>query len=105
MVSAPLNSLPMSKTTNTVRVKATGESMVFSVESWSKPGEAHRVDLLAYSGFGECSCLNYQTRVRPFLKIGGEWHDPKASCRHIRAARRSFLKDLLTSLARAEEEP
>lgn len=93
----------MSKLTGTVKVKEeAGSRMVFLVESWTKPGLAHRVDLIARDGFGLCSCAQSQIRVHVAIKEGADWHDPKASCRHVLAARRFFLKKLLTHMSKGE---
>lgn len=94
----------MSKTTGTVRVKPTGERFCYSVESWSKPGEAHRVDLLGRGGFGLCSCKRSDIAVHVFIRDGGSWYDPKAACRHVIAARRFFEHQLYSDLAKTERE-
>lgn len=93
----------MSKTTGTVRVKEEpGSRMCFRVESWSKPDQCHRVDLLARGGYSECSCANSQIAVWGFIKAGGSWYDPKASCRHTKAARKYFEHKLYTTMAKEE---
>jgi hypothetical protein len=80
----------MPKATRTVRVQEIpGEPWCFHVESWSRPQQPHRVELLAQDGFGECSCTSWGTRKWPAIrdktvKVRGT---KATECRHVEAAR------------------
>ena len=67
-------------------VRPTGDNCVFDVQSDSRPGVWHRVDLAAYSGFGACSCQHFQFFLckRINTKPVPDWKE----CKHITAARR-----------------
>jgi hypothetical protein len=67
-------------------VRPTGENLVFSVESDSRPGIHHRVDLAAFSGFGACQCEEFQFKHQKRIKTKPvtDWRE----CKHIAAARR-----------------
>lgn len=70
---------------------------------------AHRVDLLAEGGFAACSCADWNIRVRVFIREHdgepGLWYREEASCKHIRACRRSFEHSLYCDLSKTEREP
>ena len=95
----------MSKRDGSIRVRPVpGEKLVFDVESWSEPGIPQRVDLLAHTGRGQCSCKNWQTKRWPFIRdIHPEvpyGHPESSICRHIEAARNYTLRrTLLTMIA------
>ena len=85
-------------------VTATNERMVFSVTSERNPQRAYRVDLTANAGAGECSCKDWATRRGPALRNGGEAWTAATMCKHVRAAGRTFLRDLLKAMADSETE-
>ena len=101
----------MSLTTRTVKVTPVINEMgVFTVESWEFPDAPHRIDLLAYSGQGACSCRDWETRCRPnqklkpnaFIPYGtGKFPDPaRQCCRHVTVARTYFMKEVLQGLSK-----
>lgn len=102
----------MPKANNTIHVKAIpGEAYCYEVESWEKPTQPHRVQLLDYQGNGACSCTDCPTRCIPnFKKNGGKfveyWNrktgrpNPlRTRCKHIVAAHVKFLNDHLREQA------
>lgn len=77
-----------------------GERMTFFVHSEADPRKVYRVDLLANAGRSECHCKWWQTRIWPVVRDGGE-----ATCKHVDEARRVFLRDLLSHMAKGETQP
>lgn len=97
----------MPRETKTVRVASiTGETMRFSVESWTKAQRPHTVDLLSNDGAGECSCKNWITQKWPAIRdrIGCPG-TPATMCRHVAAARLYFLNRLLRQMAKDHTQP
>lgn len=82
-----------------------GERMIYLVRSDTNPARQHRVDLLAYAGYGECSCRDYATRRRPAVKAGAAPGSRAVLCKHLIAARRYFLNYLLRKMALVESAP
>lgn len=72
-----------------------GELGRYWVESWSDPDQPHLVDIFANGGHGQCMCMAWQTQAWPCIRDGAKLGNPKATCRHIRAARNKFLFDTL----------
>lgn len=68
-------------------VRSTGESLVFEVQSDSRPSIWHRVDLAAYSGHGRCECERFTCCLGPRIKRVAV-PDARHECHHIRSARR-----------------
>lgn len=86
----------MPKEFRTVRVTAIpGEPLRFKVESWSRRGEEHMVDLGARHPMGRCSCEGYTCTLWPLFK---RTLRPKR-CRHITAARESFCNRRIREIA------
>ena len=71
-----------------------GEPTRFQVRSRSHPEEYHIVDLLAYNGLSECSCIRFSTVCRPRIKKTGNL-PPSFRCRHIKAAREIFTNNVI----------
>lgn len=63
-----------------------GEPTRFQVRSKSRPDQYHLVDLVAYNGAGECSCIRFDTVCRPLILKTGSL-PPSKRCRHIKAGR------------------
>lgn len=64
-----------------------GESLVYLVQSKSRPSVIHRVDLGCYCGTGRCGCEHFATKLNPKIRDGA-MPAPYLECRHIRKARR-----------------
>lgn len=78
----------MPKCIKTVRVSfLPGEFGRATVESWSRPGESHMVDLTERQPLGNCSCETYQCRLWPEFKKTLK----PVRCRHITAVREAML--------------
>lgn len=70
-------------------VRPTGESLVFEVQSASRPRLWHRVDFAAYSGFGACSCERFtRTLSRKIRKMAPAPPGLREECPHLPRARR-----------------
>lgn len=59
------------------------DSTIWRIESESRPGQHHIVELLAYEAFGACTCEHFEYRIKPDLKEGF----PVKPCMHITAAK------------------
>lgn len=89
-------------------VRATDDRMVFEVmsETARRRGKVayYRVDLLAFDGAGQCHCKDWSTRRWPAIR-DGKPHGTRATlCRHGILARRFFLNNLLTMMAKQEQQ-
>ena len=52
--------------------------------SSKNPDEYHMVDMSAYGGSGECSCQNFEFRIKPKLKTGEvQPFEAGSQCKHI----------------------
>lgn len=71
-------------------VLPTGDSLCYEVESASRPGQTHRVDLSAWSGHGECSCERWTLHYGPLVRNGHVALSINTACPHIAAAWRYF---------------
>lgn len=86
----------MPKILKTVHVSfLNGEFGRATVESWSKAGEHHMVDLTEYQPLGRCSCADWQCRRFP------EWKKTlkPVRCRHLTAAREALLNRIIREAA------
>lgn len=63
-----------------------GEPGCFWVQSASRPGIRHRVDMLAFRGNGACGCERFEFEVAPILNRLAD-PSPMLECRHIRIVR------------------
>lgn len=63
-----------------------GEPGCFWVQSNSRLGIRHRVDMLAFSGNGACGCERFEFEVGPYLRRGAK-PSLNLECRHIRLVR------------------
>lgn len=68
-------------------VRATGDNLVFEVQSSSRPSVWHRVDLACYSGHGACQCEHFQFFLNKKIK-SSEVPTERQECPHIAGARR-----------------
>ena len=64
-----------------------GETLVFLVQSASRPHIRHRVDLMNYGGNGECGCEYFEVKCRKALESGCK-PGPRYQCQHIEQADR-----------------
>lgn len=70
-------------------VRATGDNLVFQVQSDSRPSIWHRVDLAAFSGLGSCSCEIFQFVIQPaIMRCKNTRRMLAYFCRHVSAAQR-----------------
>ncbi len=86
-------------------VQATGDRMVFWVQSETHPKTKYRVDLIANNGAAECSCADWQTRKGPALKAGKPKWTRETCCKHCRKAAAHFMRDLFEAMAKSESTP
>jgi hypothetical protein len=84
----------------------------YLVQSRSKVGVTHVVELDLYDGNGGCSCQHFTFRLEPLLKAGNRPEESDAlRCDHIRAARRKLVDDIIrqatinAAIATAPPEP
>lgn len=99
----------------TVKVRPIpGEPYRYYVESWQRPHLPHVVDLLEHHGNGACDCRDFLVRCTHNLKVHahpvpygvpGSPNSNRTQCRHIYAARESFLNRLLRIIAAEQREP
>lgn len=107
----------MPRSSNTIHVwTIPGEPFCYKVESWEKPSEPHRVELLEQMGNGACSCVDWTTRCLPNWRRNGQrpvdyWmikanvarpNPARSRCRHIMAALRKEQNDRLLLEAQKE---
>lgn len=86
----------MPRCIRTVRVSPIpNEPLRFHVESWSRPGETHVVDLGARYPMGRCSCESYTCTLWPEFK---RTLRPRY-CRHIESARTYLCNRRIRELA------
>ncbi len=67
------------------------------VASESDPAQTHLVDVLAFNGFGECSCPHFEYRLLPALKSSADARDLDR-CKHLDAARDAFTDYMISYL-------
>lgn len=67
----------------------------FLVQSESNPDSSYLVDLLEYRRMGQCSCVDFGSRIQPVWESGDK--PDKVNCKHIRRCV-SFLAKLVQSL-------
>lgn len=68
----------------------------------SQKGIAHMVDLIE----GECSCQNFQFRIKPLLEKGIlEESDSVAKCKHIKKARDLLCDQMIEQLRKNDKAP
>lgn len=79
-----------------------GETFVYWVQSLSRAGVRHRVELQAYNGNGACGCESFEFKCRGHLERGAA-RGSRFRCSHIRAAREFAMDDLMDRIA-AEEK-
>ena len=84
----------------------------YLVESRTKVGVTHVVELDLYDGNGGCTCEHFTYRLEPLLKTGTSVEETDAlRCDHIRAARRKLVDDIIrqatvnAAIATASPEP
>lgn len=80
-----------------------GETMVYDVQSASRPARTYRVDLLANGGGIRCACTDHSTRRQPAIDDGKPLLTRATLCKHGWAALRHFNLGLLSRMANAED--
>lgn len=82
---------PIPEAANVAQVRCiNGEPTVFEVASKSAPGRFYRVDVAAYQGAGQCSCVRWETVC--WVLIRDTKHlAPSKRCRHLKAGREMAL--------------
>jgi hypothetical protein len=86
----------MPKVFGSVRVTfIPGEPFRGTVESWSRPGESHMVDLSERQPLGQCSCEAYSCKIWPEFKKTLK----PVRCRHITAFREAYLNRHIRELS------
>ena len=73
---------------------------VWRVESESRPGQHHIVELMNFDGFGACTCENFEFRIGPGLRDGF----PEKPCKHIEAAKMSLADVVLAQMVENARE-
>lgn len=66
----------------------------FHVSSDSRPDIKHVVDVTSSNGLGECSCENFQFRIKKQRKAG----NIESRCNHLEAARFAALQVYINAL-------
>lgn len=84
-------------------VSPTGDSLVYFVKSRTRKGMKHRVDLTAWSGFGECGCEHFLTKVAPALRAG-IMPRQEIECYHLGRARFRLALELAQGIILAREK-
>ena len=60
----------------------------FHFETSECKESVHVVDLQKYEGSGDCTCQNFEYRIRPRLIRGDiDPHEPESQCKHIITAK------------------
>jgi hypothetical protein len=80
----------------------------YLVDSRTRVGVQHVVELDHYDGNGGCTCEDFSFRLEPMLKKGAvvppDAKDPDAlRCEHIKAARRKLVDDIIAQVAHKPE--
>lgn len=66
-----------------------GEANVYLVQSKSRAGTLHRVDLEDFAGFASCTCEHFQMSLASKIEnaiLNGRAPDKKWKCEHVRRA-------------------
>lgn len=80
-----------------------GEFGVYLVESRSRPGIKHRVDVLAYGGNGACGCEHFEIKFRGTLERGAK-PAYRLKCRHLAVAREIYGIEMAMAYSRMKRE-
>lgn len=79
----------------------------YLVDSHSRQGVQHVVELDAWPGDGDCNgactCEAFGFRCEPHLRNGHE-PDERLRCRHIKEARAAFTGDMLLAILEADRK-
>lgn len=87
-----------------MRVERQENILRYLVESRSRVGVSHVVELDLYDGNGGCSCEAFGFNLGPMLKAGAtDFEGDSLRCEHIKAARRKLLDDIIAQVARKPE--
>lgn len=80
-----------------------GEFGVYLVESRSRPGIQHRVDVLFYNGNGACGCEHFEIKIKGKLERGAN-PSFRLKCRHLAVAREVFGIEMAMAYSRMKRE-
>jgi hypothetical protein len=87
-----------------MKVERQDNILRYLVESRSRVGVQHVVELDLYGGNGGCTCEDFTFRLEPMLKKGMDDSDGDLlRCDHITAARRKLLDDIIETVAHKPE--
>lgn len=87
-----------------MRVERQENILRYLVDSRSRVGIQHVVELDLYGGNGGCTCENFGFNLAPNLKAGAtDFEGDSLRCEHIKAARRKLLDDIIEQVARKPE--
>jgi hypothetical protein len=75
----------------------------YLVDSSSRRGVEHLVELDAYNGNGKCACENFQYRLEPLLKAGAKPSNA-TRCHHCLEARDQFIDDVMDLIKAWQKE-
>lgn len=78
-----------------------GETLCYWVQSETRPGIRHRVDLTAYDGNGACGCERFEFACRGHLERGAK-KAARFRCSHIRSAREFAFDELVEAILEEE---
>jgi hypothetical protein len=76
----------------------------YEVDSHSRPGVTHIVELDMYEGNGGCACEHFTWALEKHLKAGVVPVGDELRCRHIKEAREQFADDMLKTLLQVERD-
>src|SRR2546429_7605392 len=80
------------------------DPMVYDVDSHSRIGIQHRVELDAYDGNGHCMCEHFQIRLNPMLKAGAKRNGDNYRCHHIKEAFNEFAMEVMGLIKDRQKE-
>ena len=80
----------------------------YLVDSRSRVGVQHCVELDLYAGNGGCTCEHFTFTLEPMLKAGATFNDESPDpdalrCDHIKASRRKLIDDIIRQVVHKPE--
>lgn len=77
--------------------------MRYVVDSHSRTGVQHAVELEHYNGNGSCTCENFSFALERHLRGGAKPCD-KLRCRHIKEARAQLVDDIIAATVKSRKK-
>ena len=74
--------------------RASGERLIYRVQSDTEESVIYRVDLEAYLFRGQCDCPHFRCRLAPAIAADRKHRE----CKHIQAALMAFGRDILQQI-------